>query len=157
LPRIPSDNIFVPIQADNIPPQVPIGVQHPVPRKGIEDDEYRTLHTNKFYANAFLGEQNQPVWTHPYAIWWGKGGRDGGFPSWGMNVGHNEESDLVYGSAEPATVITVHRIRMRGGQLIRSRVTSIHGDNASFSGPENSMAVHSWPLTRISHSQSTST
>ena len=104
-PVIPADNIFVPIQTDNILPQIPIGQQHPVPRKGIEDNEYRTLHTNKFYANAFLGEQNQPVWTHPYVLWWGKRGSElGAFTSWGMNVGHSEEDDLVYGEGVPAKV-----------------------------------------------------
>ncbi|KAF2689955.1 glycoside hydrolase family 81 protein [Lentithecium fluviatile CBS 122367] len=100
---IPADNIFVPIQADNILPQIPIGQHHSVPRKGIEDDEYRTLHTNKFYANAFLGEQNQPIWTHPYSLWWGKGGREPGyFATWGMNVGHAELEDLAYGEGNPA-------------------------------------------------------
>jgi endo-1,3(4)-beta-glucanase len=107
-PIVPTDNIFIPIQTDIILPQIPIGEQHPVPRKGIEDDEYRTLHTNKFYANAFLGEQNQPVWTHPYVLWWGKGGKGfGGFASWGMNVGHCEEGDVEYGDGVPAKVLSI--------------------------------------------------
>jgi endo-1,3(4)-beta-glucanase len=103
--EIPPDNIFTPIQADAILPQIPIGDHHPVPRKGIEDDHLRTLHTNKFYANAFLGEQNQPIWTHPYSIWWGKGSQEPGMlQTWGMNVSHVEESDLQYGPGEPPTV-----------------------------------------------------
>jgi endoglucanase Acf2 len=102
---IPPDNIFVPIQADEILPRIPIGQHHPVPRKGIQDDEYRTLHTNKFYANAFLGEQNQPVWTHPYSLWWGKGGKEPDyFATWGMNVGHVEAEDLTFGEGDPAKV-----------------------------------------------------
>ncbi|KAF2874314.1 endo-1,3(4)-beta-glucanase [Massariosphaeria phaeospora] len=101
--KIPPDNIFVPIQQDNILPQVPIGAHHPVPRKGIEDDDYRTLHTNKFYANTFLGEQNQPVWTQPYSIWWGKGSKEvGQLPTWGMGIAHIETEDLVYGEGDPA-------------------------------------------------------
>ncbi|KAF2243824.1 glycoside hydrolase family 81 protein [Trematosphaeria pertusa] len=100
---IPADNIFVPIQQDNILPQIPIGNHHPVPRKGIEDNDTRTLHTNKFYANAFLGEQNQPVWTHPYSIWWGKGGKElGYFPTWGMNVAFVHAADVVFGEGDPA-------------------------------------------------------
>ncbi|KAF2800174.1 glycoside hydrolase family 81 protein [Melanomma pulvis-pyrius CBS 109.77] len=100
---IPEDNIFVPIEQDNILPQIPIGRHHPVPKKGIEDDDKRTLQTNKFYANAFLGEQNQPVWTHPYSIWWGKGdGLNGQFPTWGMNIAHIEAGDVSFGEGDPA-------------------------------------------------------
>jgi endo-1,3(4)-beta-glucanase len=103
--EIPPDNIFTPIQADNILPQIPISNHHPVPRTGIEDNDLRTLHTNSFYANAFLGEQNQPIWTHPYSIWWGKGAQDPGtLQTWGINVGHVEEADLQYGPGEPPKV-----------------------------------------------------
>ncbi|XPS69743.1 Endo-1,3(4)-beta-glucanase [Ascochyta lentis] len=103
--EVPLDNVFVPIQADVILPQVPIGNHHPVPRKGIEDGDLRTLHTNKFYANAFLGEQNQPIWTHPYSLWWGKGSQEQGMlQTWGMNVGHVEEVDLQYGPENPPKV-----------------------------------------------------
>jgi endo-1,3(4)-beta-glucanase len=101
----PEDNIFVPIQADNILPQVPIQTYHPVPRKGIEDNDDRTLHTNKFYANAFLGNQDMPIWTHPYSIWWGKGHSENGqFPTWGMNVAHIDEDEVVLGPGDPPSV-----------------------------------------------------
>ncbi|KAF2626083.1 glycoside hydrolase family 81 protein [Macroventuria anomochaeta] len=105
--EIPPDNIFVPIQADDILPQIPISNHHPVPKTGIEDDDFRTLHTNSFYAGAFLGEQNQPIWTHPYSIWWGKGSQDPGvLQTWGLNIGHVEEVDLQYGPEEPPKVFT---------------------------------------------------
>lgn len=101
----PSDDIFVPIQQDIILPQIPIGNHHPVPRTGIEDDDLRTLHTNKFYANVFLGAQNQPVTTYPYTIWWGKGAQTQGLvQTWGMNISHVEDGDLVYGPGDPAKV-----------------------------------------------------
>ena len=103
--EVPPGNIFTPIQADDILPQIPISNHHPVPRKGIEDDDLRTLHTNSFYADAFLGGQNAPIWTHPYSIWWGKGAPDlGTLQTWGINVGHVEEGDLQYGDGEPAKV-----------------------------------------------------
>ena len=103
--QITPDNIFVPIQQENILPQIPIGRHHPVPRKGVEDDDKRTMHTNKFYANAFLGAQNMPVWTHPYHVWWGKGWLETGvLQSFGMNVGHVEEGDVTYGPGDPANV-----------------------------------------------------
>ncbi|KAF2853046.1 glycoside hydrolase family 81 protein [Plenodomus tracheiphilus IPT5] len=103
--EIPPDNIFVPIQQDNILPQVPIGQHHPVPRTGIEDDDKHTLHTNKFYANAFLGNQNMPVWTHPYSLWWGKGWTEPDLlQTYGMNVAHIEEQDVAYGPGDPTNV-----------------------------------------------------
>ncbi|KAH8722637.1 endo-1,3(4)-beta-glucanase 1 precursor [Phaeosphaeriaceae sp. PMI808] len=93
--KIPPDNIFVTIQEDNILPQIPIGRHHPVLRKGIEDDDNRTLNTNKFYANAFLGEQDQPIWTQPYSVWWGKGREEIGLmKTWGVCVSHIDEGDL---------------------------------------------------------------
>lgn len=102
---IPSDNIFVPIQQDNILPQIPIGRHHPVPRKGVEDDDKRTMHTNTFYANAFLGQQNAPIWTHPYTIWWGKGWQEPGLlQSYGMNIAHCDEADVAYGPGDPTSV-----------------------------------------------------
>ena len=101
----PPDNIFVPIQADDILPQIPISNHHPIPRKGIENDGSRTLHTNKFYANSFLGEQNQPIWTHPYSIWWSKGSQEQELlQTWGMSVGHVEDADLQYGPGDPPKV-----------------------------------------------------
>jgi endo-1,3(4)-beta-glucanase len=102
---MPEDNVFVPIAQDSILPQIPIGRHHPVPRTGIEDDDRRTLHTNKFYANAFLGGQSHPIWTQPYSMWWGKGDtNDGQFPTWGMNVGHIEDGDLAIAEGDPAPV-----------------------------------------------------
>lgn len=102
---LPPDNIFTPMQADNILPQIPISNHHPVARQGIEDNDLRTLHTNSFYANAFLGAQNAPIWAHPYSIWWSKGAQDlGTLQTWGIDVGHVEEEDLQYGPGEPPKV-----------------------------------------------------
>lgn len=113
----PEDNVFVPIQGDNILPQIPIGRHHPVPRKGIEDDEDTTLHTNKFYANAFLGNQDQPIWTQPYSLWWGKGlTQQGQFPTWGMNIGHVEEDEVVMPPENPPQVRQVTRVDVATNQ-----------------------------------------
>lgn len=101
--EIPPDNIFTRIQEDNILPQIPIGRHHPVPRTGVEDDDKRTMNTNKFYANVFLGKQNRPVWTQPYAVWWGKGRDEPEMAKTvGICVSHAEESDIVYGEGDPA-------------------------------------------------------
>jgi endo-1,3(4)-beta-glucanase len=73
--------------------------------KGVLDDPAIPKHTNKFYANAIIGRQNQPVWTHPYSIWWGKGADEPGkLKTMGMCVCHVEESDLEYGPGDPASV-----------------------------------------------------
>jgi endo-1,3(4)-beta-glucanase len=105
--EIPSDNIFVPIQEDNILPQVPIGRHHPVPRKGVEDGDKRTMNTNKFYANTFLGDQSKPIWTHPYSVWWGKGWEEPGMmKTWGMCISHIEESDFAYGDGDHTNACT---------------------------------------------------
>ncbi|KAF1969517.1 endo-1,3(4)-beta-glucanase 1 precursor [Bimuria novae-zelandiae CBS 107.79] len=101
---IPSDNIFVPIQQDDILGQIPIHVKHPLPRTGIEDSADKPIQTNKFYANAFLGKQDQPIWTQPYFLWWGRGGSNpdpNQFATWGMNVGHVESGDLLFGPGDP--------------------------------------------------------
>jgi hypothetical protein len=104
--EIPPDNIFVPIQQDtNVLPQIPIRASHPVPRKGVIDDPKHTMHTNKFYANAFMGEQNQAIWTHPYSLWWGKGTEDPSkIQTWGMCISHIEETELGFGPGDPASV-----------------------------------------------------
>ncbi|KAH7384579.1 endo-beta-1,3-glucanase-like protein [Pyrenochaeta sp. MPI-SDFR-AT-0127] len=102
---IPPDNIFVPIQQDSILPQIPIGRHHPAPKKGVEDDDRRTMHTNKFYANAFLGNQNMPIWIHPYSIWWGKGWQEPEMlQTYGMNIAHAEEADITFGAGNPTNV-----------------------------------------------------
>lgn len=101
---VPSDNIFVPIQPDDIPGSIPIHLKHPLPRTGIEDSD-NPIQTNRFYANAFLGKQDQPIWTQPYFIWWGKGSSDPNqFQTWGMNVGHAESEDLEFGPGDPPKV-----------------------------------------------------
>ena len=102
---IPSDNIFVPIQPDNILSQIPIRNNHPVPRTGIRDEGKHTIHTNKFYANAFLSKQNEAIWTHPYSLFWGKDHEgDGVVKTWGMCVSHVEESELAFGPGDPTSV-----------------------------------------------------
>ncbi|KAF2261980.1 endo-beta-1,3-glucanase-like protein [Lojkania enalia] len=91
--------VFLPMSQNFIP----IGRHHPVDRSKIEDDVNKTMQTNKFFTNAFIGNQNQPIWTHPYAIWWGKGEGSIGtpiYPTWGMNIAHIEANEIEF---EPGT------------------------------------------------------
>jgi endo-1,3(4)-beta-glucanase len=92
-------------QQDSILPLIPIGRHHPVTKIGVEDNDTRAMNTNKFYANAFLGDQSQAIWTHPYSVWWGKGWEEpGGIKTWGMCVTNTEESDLERRAEDPTNV-----------------------------------------------------
>lgn len=123
--EIPPDNIFVPIQQDSILPRIPIGRHHPVLRKGVEDNDKRTMQTNKFYANAFLGNQNMPIWTHPYSMWWGKGWQEPELvQTYGMNIAHIEEGDVEYGAGDPTNVLISSRLGWNNRLMVyRSIVT----------------------------------
>lgn len=57
------------------------------------------MHTNKFYANFFLGGQHQGAWTHPYSVSWSSGG--GNAKGWGLAVSHIERNQLAYGPSNP--------------------------------------------------------
>ena len=74
------------------PPSIPLRNDHPIPKQHIVDGEI-PVQTNKFYANFFLGGQNQPVWTHPYSLYWTKGRGN----SYGMGISHIERSQLSFG------------------------------------------------------------
>ncbi|KAL8711372.1 MAG: hypothetical protein Q9220_004269 [cf. Caloplaca sp. 1 TL-2023] len=67
---------------------------HPAPRKGISEQS-TPKSTNKFYANLFLGNQTNSVWTQPYSLQWIQGG--GNAKSWGMVVSHMEAEQRVFG------------------------------------------------------------
>ena len=54
------------------------------------------MQTNKFYANFFLGGQEQPVWTHPYSLFWAKG--HGG--TYGMAVSHSDRDRFAFGGGD---------------------------------------------------------
>ncbi|KAH0544374.1 hypothetical protein FGG08_001515 [Glutinoglossum americanum] len=89
-----SQDIFEPIGYG--PPAAAIGSRpdHPVPRTGI-NNQGAPIPTNKFYANFFLGNQNQGCWTHPYSLSWSKG--SGITQSWGVSVSHIDSNQKVFG------------------------------------------------------------
>ncbi|KAF2737083.1 glycoside hydrolase [Polyplosphaeria fusca] len=102
--RTADNDIFKPIAPDDLPPQVPIAQRHPVSKSAVVDGENTVTPTNKFYANTFLDKQDQPIFTHPYFMWWGKGDGHAGtdnYPTWGMHVTHIEESELHWGPGDP--------------------------------------------------------
>ncbi|KAL5432853.1 hypothetical protein PMIN06_011875 [Paraphaeosphaeria minitans] len=89
-------NIFVPMATDAPPQQVKHRDDHPIKKINIVDGDV-PVYTNKFYANLFLGEQNFPIWTHPYSLAWAKGTGD----TWGMSVSHIERSQFAWGEQTP--------------------------------------------------------
>lgn len=91
---ISADNIFQPIASDAPPAQISQRADHPVPRTGIQQQQQR-LQTNKFYANLFLGDQTNPIWTHPYSLSWSAGG--GQTNSYGMAVSHIDRNQIPGG------------------------------------------------------------
>ncbi|KAL9057906.1 MAG: hypothetical protein Q9162_002033 [Coniocarpon cinnabarinum] len=106
-----SSNIFVPIDAGTFPEQISHQGGHPVPKRGIR--ESAPIQTNKFYANFFLGNQDQGTWTHPYSVTWLRGGSvdpysacwvksvGWGLFSWGLAVSHISRERLALGPGQP--------------------------------------------------------
>ena len=92
---VSADDIFQPIATDAPPPQIASRSDHPVPRLGIQQQQ-KKLQTNKFYANFFLGQQNEAAWTHPYSVSWSQG--SGQSSSWGLAVSHIERNQLATGA-----------------------------------------------------------
>ena len=92
---ISADNIFQAIATDAPPAQISSRSDHPVPRLGIQQQQQR-LQTNKFYANFFLGDQEEATWTHPYSVAWSAG--SGQVASYGLAISHIERSQVQYGA-----------------------------------------------------------
>lgn len=97
--RMASQDLFVPVEMDAPPPQIPTRGTHPVAKQGFT--QTAPVQTNKFYANLYLGNRNQGSWTHPYSVGWSKGG--GNCASWGLFVSHTSRSQLNYGPGNPAS------------------------------------------------------
>lgn len=51
------------------------------------------INTNKFYANLFIESQSNPVFLHPYSVWWAS--KSTSFSS--IAVSHTKEDQLVFG------------------------------------------------------------
>ena len=94
-----ASDIQVPI-TDPIPPQFPRRDDHPFRGNGIDSNRRGPVPTNKFYANLFLGNQTNGVWTHPYSISWVRGASNPA--SWGMAMSHIEDYQLAIGPGDPA-------------------------------------------------------
>ncbi|KAL9001355.1 MAG: hypothetical protein Q9169_000246 [Polycauliona sp. 2 TL-2023] len=91
---IDQTEVFQPIATQAPPRHIPSRGDHPAPRLNIAP-QASPLSTNKFYANFFLGSQDQGVWTHPYSLTWSKGTQNA--RSWGMAISHIDADQRVFG------------------------------------------------------------
>ncbi|KAL8658318.1 MAG: hypothetical protein Q9226_001098 [Calogaya cf. arnoldii] len=91
---IDQTEVFRPVATTPPPRHIPSRGDHPAPRLNIAPQS-SPLSTNKFYANFFLGSQDQGVWTHPYSLTWSKGTQNA--RSWGMAVSHIDTDQRVFG------------------------------------------------------------
>ncbi|OTB13358.1 glycoside hydrolase family 81 protein [Daldinia sp. EC12] len=100
-PTVASSNIFEkPIATSAPASSFPVQKDHPVSRKGINDNS-GPIGTNKFYANFFLGNQTSPTYVHPYSVAWAHG--QGASSSWGLAISHIDANQIVYGQASKET------------------------------------------------------
>ncbi|KAK7723595.1 endo-1,3-beta glucanase [Botryosphaeria dothidea] len=98
LARMDSANLFVAVPGDaSVPSQISARSPHPQQFLGIEGAGTTPLQTNKFYANLFLGQRNQSVWTHPYQV--SKSIGQTPARSWGLAVSHIDRSQFAFGPA----------------------------------------------------------
>lgn len=69
---IEANNVF----SSAISTEQPLGVfsrsSHPVPLPANTSTNGKATETNKFYGNMLIGDQTNPVWTHPYSFFWSK-------------------------------------------------------------------------------------
>ncbi|OJD21817.1 hypothetical protein ACJ73_06842 [Blastomyces percursus] len=93
-PSMSGQNIFEPINRDPIPQNIPSRDDHPLKRDNISDTQ-GPVHTNKFYANFFIGSQANYGFVQPYAVGWAKG--TGSVKSYGLTISHTEANQLAFG------------------------------------------------------------
>lgn len=58
-------------------------VQHELGIPENTNKDGRAVETNKFYGNILIGSQTNPIWTHPYSVWYTKEE-----PFFGLAVSH---------------------------------------------------------------------
>ncbi|CUS24075.1 LAQU0S13e02718g1_1 [Lachancea quebecensis] len=77
----------------------PLGIfsktAHPVPLPANTSTGGKATETNKFYGNMLIGDQTNPVWTHPYSFFLSKDS------NLGMAVSYVSASQRVFASGSP--------------------------------------------------------
>ncbi|QLG73884.1 hypothetical protein HG535_0F03960 [Zygotorulaspora mrakii] len=86
------DDVFRP----DPPPDIFKASNHELNLPRNVDNKEMPVETNKFYGNMMVGSQTNPVWTHPYSLWWAKDS-----PHMGIAVAHIQASQRVFGPGSP--------------------------------------------------------
>ena len=145
-------NILVPLR-DTRPPQIHKRDDHPVRIPHILDADGQPLQTNKFFANFFLGDQSQGVWTHPYCLCWSKGRSNPS--SWGLAVSHIERELLALGPGSPSQYyinpIGIRYLILSAEELTQSTRLVVDGitafgANVHLSPQEGERVIVSFPI-----------
>ncbi|CCF59623.1 hypothetical protein KAFR_0H02140 [Kazachstania africana CBS 2517] len=63
-----------------------------LPYSLIKSENNNSIETNKFYGNMLLGGQTNPVWTHPYSLWFNQNDP----ASYGIGVSYVQNSQKVF-------------------------------------------------------------
>jgi len=72
---------------------------HPAPRLSIPEKD-KPLQTNKFYSNMYLVNQDRPVFTYPYSVWYSKGNvisSNGTREPFGLSMSHVDQNQRAFG------------------------------------------------------------
>lgn len=85
-----SSNIFDSAISTDPPSDIFIRVNHEVPLPPGIQNSGKPTETNKFYGNILLGSGTNPIWTHPYCVWYSTDS----FP--GFAVNHVKASQRVF-------------------------------------------------------------
>lgn len=88
--EITDTNIFSAAISTDAPLTSFTKVSHPVSLPSNTNNSGKPTQTNKFYGNMMLGTGTDPVWTHPYSIWYSTS------TYYGMAVAHIKESQRVF-------------------------------------------------------------
>ena len=93
-------DLFTPIAITSPPAIFSRRSTHPAPRLSIAEKD-KPFETNKFYSNLYLGQQDRPVFSYPYSVWWSKGNPDPVNNTlrepFGLSISHVDQDQRVFG------------------------------------------------------------
>ncbi|KAI1943188.1 endo-1,3-beta glucanase [Ophidiomyces ophidiicola] len=94
-----GQNVFLPVSDGRVPLSIPKRGDHPIKPNHIINPT-APISTNKFFANFFLGNQQEYTFTLPYSVGWSKG--TGPANSYGMAISHVDANQRVLGERVPS-------------------------------------------------------
>ncbi|CAH2350714.1 endo-1,3(4)-beta-glucanase 1 [[Candida] railenensis] len=112
---------------EDLPLELPSGV----------DNDGVPYGTNKFYANLFLGDQTDMIWSYPYGLYWSK------TTYFGFGVQHTNETNRVHGTQDTNNEDdwSYYYNPILVGEVIISATTLTSSDNYMFVTEGTDMSV----------------